>query len=163
MAFNKEDILKKAVRPIQPLPSVGKRKAQLQKPKAASWHDIPPARMTPELQNDLRLLQLRHALDPHRHYKRDRRAAALSGKNGEHCVQVGTIIEAPDEFYSARLSRKQRSGTLVDTLLKDEASRSQFKKKFLTLQSKSQAGDQRSFQKRRNVRLNHKAKKVTKK
>lgn len=35
-------------------------------------------------------------------------------------VQVGTVVEGPGEFYSARIPRKQRKRTIVEELLADE-------------------------------------------
>ena len=33
------------------------------------WFDMPAPQVTPELKNDLKLLRMRNALDPSRHYK----------------------------------------------------------------------------------------------
>ena len=35
------------------------------------WFDLPATNITPELKNDLRVLKMRGALDPSRHYKRN--------------------------------------------------------------------------------------------
>jgi hypothetical protein len=144
---SKDEILKKAKLPISsPFPPVSKRKEH-GKGKDPSWHDFIPVKMTPELQNDIQLLRLRHALDPHRHYKRTSKNSQPDG------VQVGTIIEGPAEFFSSRLHRRQRSSTLLDTLLKDELSRSNYKRKFLDLQTQYQSGGKHNYRARRNARL----------
>lgn len=36
-------------------------------------------------------------------------------------MQVGTVIESPLEFFSARLTKKERKATLADELLSDRA------------------------------------------
>ncbi|CAA2972976.1 Hypothetical predicted protein [Olea europaea subsp. europaea] len=53
--------------------------------------------LTPELKKDLQLLKLRSAIDPTRHYKK----------------------ESAEEFYSGRLTKKERKATLADELLSD--------------------------------------------
>ena len=35
------------------------------------WFDLPATAITPELKNDLRILKMRGALDPSRHYKKN--------------------------------------------------------------------------------------------
>lgn len=35
------------------------------------WFDLPATTITPELKNDLRILKMRGALDPSRHYKKN--------------------------------------------------------------------------------------------
>ena len=35
------------------------------------WFDLPATTVTPELKNDLKILKMRGALDPSRHYKKN--------------------------------------------------------------------------------------------
>ncbi|PIN03903.1 hypothetical protein CDL12_23570 [Handroanthus impetiginosus] len=63
------------------------------------------------------LLQLRSAIDPKRHYKKgDSRSKTLP-----KYFQVGTVIESASEFYTGRLTKKERKATLADELLSDSA------------------------------------------
>lgn len=151
-----EEVLKKASQPITtPFPSVAEKKLAKQTSKkdtntaGSGWFDMQTAKMTPELEKDLKLLSMRNALNPHHHYKAGEKIGAKSKKP----FQVGTIIEGAGEFYSSRLTRKERKGTLVETLLNDEQKRSMFKNKYLKLQEKNQSGSRKSYRQQREKRL----------
>lgn len=157
MFKNIEQVLKRASQPITtPFPSVAEKKQQQAKQKKASdtagsgWFDLPTTKMTPELEKDLRLLSMRNALDPHHHYKTGEK---VGGKGSKKPFLVGTIVEGAGEFYSSRLTRKERKGTLVEALLQDEQKRSMFKNKYLKLQQKSQSGTRKNYKKQREKRL----------
>lgn len=79
------------------------------------WFDMPAPSITPELKKDLEILQLRHVMDPKRHFKRSGKSKALP-----KYFQVGTVIEPASEFYSSRLTKHERKQTLVDELLSDQ-------------------------------------------
>jgi hypothetical protein len=97
----------------------------------AAWYNMQPTPMTKELEQDLAVLRNREALDPKRFYK----SADAVGQ----CVQVGTIIEGPSEFWSARLTRKERRTNLLDEIMADSETTSYAKNKFKTLVQKSTA------------------------
>lgn len=68
---------------------------------------------------------MRNVLDPHRHYKKE------NGKLGPpKFSQVGTIVEGPTEYYSARLSNKDRNKSFVDEVLAGEQANGRFRKKY---------------------------------
>lgn len=97
------------------------------KTKGARWFNMPATELTEEIKNDLAVLQMRGTLDPKHFYKRG---------NEKICpkyFQVGTVIESPAEFYSARIPKKQRKKTLVDELLSDVEYRKYQKKKYAEL------------------------------
>ncbi|KAG8072250.1 hypothetical protein GUJ93_ZPchr0006g45182 [Zizania palustris] len=79
------------------------------------WFDMPAPTITPELKKDLEILQLRHVMDPKRHFKRSGKSKALP-----KYFQVGTVIEPASEFFSSRLTKRERKTTLVDELLSDQ-------------------------------------------
>ncbi|GAB2278150.1 hypothetical protein Dimus_012846 [Dionaea muscipula] len=80
-----------------------------------SWFDMPAPVITPELRNDLKLLKLRNVIDPKRHYvKGDSKSKQLP-----KYFQVGTVVESSLEFFSGRLSKKERKATIADELLAD--------------------------------------------
>ena len=54
-----------------------------EKTTGAQWFDMPAPQLTAELKNDLKLLRLRNALDPSRHYK------STGSKNMPRYFQVG--------------------------------------------------------------------------
>ncbi|RKP13397.1 Fcf2 pre-rRNA processing-domain-containing protein, partial [Piptocephalis cylindrospora] len=112
-----------------------------------AWFDMAAPMMTPELKRELNMLKLRVALDPKRHYKKQD-AKAPPPKY----FQMGTIIEGPTEFYSARMTRRERKETLVEQLLADETKQAYFKRKFSEIQEKRQSGGKASYRKKKIIR-----------
>ena len=53
---------------------------------------------------------------------------------------MGTIIEGPTEFYSARLSNKERKRTLVEEVLAGESATQRFKSKYKEIQAAKTSG-----------------------
>lgn len=103
------------------------------------WFDMPAPTITPELKKDLEVLQLRHVMDPKRHFKRSGKSKALP-----KYFQVGTIIEPASEFYSSRLTKRERKATLVDEMLSDPALKSYRKRKVREIQeSRTPGGNQK--------------------
>ncbi|KAK9165844.1 hypothetical protein Scep_001035 [Stephania cephalantha] len=90
-------------------------KKHLKDTAGASWFDMPAQTITPELKNDLQILKLRSVIDPKRHYKK----GDLKSKTLPKYFQVGTVIESASEFFSGRLTKKERKATLADELLSD--------------------------------------------
>ncbi|TPX34452.1 hypothetical protein SmJEL517_g02913 [Synchytrium microbalum] len=97
------------------------------------WFDMPATDITPEIKRDLQILKNRHVLDPKRFYKRQDKKTA---KDLPKFFQIGTIVEGPAEFYSARIPRKQRKQNLVEELLQDAEKSQYLKKKFDEIQAK---------------------------
>nr|GMD74005.1 rRNA-processing protein fcf2-like [Ipomoea batatas] len=80
-----------------------------------NWFDMPAPSITPELKKDLQLLKMRDAFDPKRHYKK----GDSKSKTLPKYFQVGVVIEPASEFYSSRLSKKERKATLAEELISD--------------------------------------------
>ena len=118
---------------------VFKQQSKKHETAGPKWFDMPATPMTPELEKDLKVLQMRSAIDRKRHYKKGEEV----GKS--KYFQMGTIVSDATGFYSDRLTRKQRPKTLVDTLLKDAETQSYFKKKYNELQVKYQAKGRGAF------------------
>nr|GMD80702.1 rRNA-processing protein fcf2-like [Ipomoea batatas] len=59
--------------------------------------------------------QMRDAFDPKRHYKK----GDSKSKTLPKYFQVGVVIEPASEFYSSRLSKKERKATLAEELISD--------------------------------------------
>ncbi|KAL7080786.1 hypothetical protein ACP275_14G000200 [Erythranthe tilingii] len=90
-------------------------KKQVKDTAGKNWFDMPAPTITPELKKDLQLLKLRTVIDPKRHYKKgDSRSKTLP-----KYFQVGTVIESASEFFTGRLTKKERKATLADELLSD--------------------------------------------
>jgi len=99
---------------------------------------MPATNLTPQLARDLQLLKMRNVLDPHRHYKKE-------GKNSKNKAapafsQVGTLIEGPTEFFTGRLTNKERKKTLVEEIMDGERQNGRLKRKYGELQGVKRSG-----------------------
>lgn len=61
--------------------------------------------------------------------------------------QVGTIIEGPTEYYSARLSNKDRKRTFVEEVMAGEISSGRFKSKYNAIQEAKTSGKKAHYKK----------------
>merc|ERR1711892_12139 len=88
------------------------------------WFDMGRVEMDEQMKNDVKLLKYRQVWESSTKAKKsDRRGAAPF-------FQVGTIMDSAENFYSSRLTKKQRGATLVDQLMADvDFRRTQRKKK----------------------------------
>uniref|UniRef100_A0A2M4CRC4 Putative fcf2 pre-rrna processing n=1 Tax=Anopheles darlingi TaxID=43151 RepID=A0A2M4CRC4_ANODA len=85
-----------------------------QKTKGKNWFNLPAPEMTPELKNQMELIQMRTVLDPKKYYQRAEKKRKLP-----KYFQIGTVLESPLEHYNERGVKKQKSQSLVDELLAD--------------------------------------------
>ena len=111
-----------------------------------AWFDLPKTKVTKELKRDLQLLHMRNVLDPKRHFKKENKKVT-----SPEFSQVGTIVEGPTEFFSARVPRKQRTKTLAAELLADQSAKKRFKSKYGELQGLKRAG-KKTYSKSRKLR-----------
>ena len=74
------------------------------------WFNMPKTDMTPEFKRDWQLLRMRGILDP-KHQKK-----ALH-KDAPPYSQVGEVIAGPTEFFSARMTRKERKRTIAEEVM----------------------------------------------
>ncbi|CCD24300.1 Fcf2p NDAI_0C06410 [Naumovozyma dairenensis CBS 421] len=111
------------------------------------WFTLPKPddNMRRELQRDLVLLQHRAALDPKRHYKKDRWQIPDR-------FAVGTIIDNKAEFYSSRLTNKERKSTMLETLMGDDTTNKYFKRKYSEIQVQKTSGKKGHFKKMKSMR-----------
>ena len=108
---------------------------------------MPKTNLTPELKRDLQLLRMRDVLDPKRHYKKDNKKQQIP-----EFSQVGTIIQGPTEYFSARLMNKDRKRTLVEEVLAGEKSSGRFKSKYNEIQEAKMSGKKAHYKKLRDSR-----------
>lgn len=96
------------------------------------WHEIEERKLTPEEERDLRVVENRQHLDPKRFYK----STGTGRKRGELPSQVhfGTVVVGAHEFYSARMTRRERRARIIDEVLADKEALSYIKKKGRALQ-----------------------------
>ncbi|TEA10606.1 rRNA-processing protein fcf2 [Colletotrichum sidae] len=109
-----------------------------------SWFGIPKTDPNdPHMKRDLQLLHMRGtAIDPKRHYKKESLQATVP-----RYAHFGRIIEGPTEYYSARLTRRERNQSLVDELLSAEKASGKFKSKYEDIQLRKASG-KKAFYKR---------------
>ncbi|KAJ1799521.1 rrna-processing protein fcf2 [Coemansia sp. RSA 2399] len=118
----------------------GEIAGEKEKTAGKRWFGMKAPVMTQELKNDLRVLQLRNVLDPKQFYKK-----GTIGKEAPKYFEMGTIIEGPTEFYSSRLTKKERRGNLVDELLVDKQARDYFKRKVNEIHAQNRSGNNKWY------------------
>lgn len=120
-------------------------KKGVKKPKDNSagkgWFNMQPTPMSDELKADLSVIRNRSYLDPKRFYK--------SSEKYNKVVQVGTVIEGASEFYSSRLTKKQRRSNITEEILADTGTSSWATNKFKKMQKEK---TERSKQRRKRGR-----------
>ncbi|KAH6975879.1 Fcf2 pre-rRNA processing-domain-containing protein [Ilyonectria sp. MPI-CAGE-AT-0026] len=105
----------------------------------SQWFDLPKTELTPEFKRDWQLLRMRGILDP-KHQKKALRASAPEYSH------VGEIIAGPTEFYSARLTRKERKGTLLEEVMSSHDG-TKFSAKYAGIQKQKTSGKKGFYQK----------------
>lgn len=110
------------------------------------WFGMKAPDMTPELEMDLKLLKMRNVLDPKRFYKKD------DSKKDPKFFSMGTIVEGNTEFFSARLTKKQRKQTFAEELLGDDDSQKYFKRKYAEIGDSKDVGRKKHFQNLKDLR-----------
>ncbi|KAL9189184.1 hypothetical protein ACHAXT_011674 [Thalassiosira profunda] len=93
----------------------------------AGWFGMNPTPMTDQLKTDLAMIRNRNYLDPKRFYKS---SDSQTGK----VLQVGTVIEGSAEYYSSRLTRKERRQNLTEELMADSSVAGYAKRKYGEMQ-----------------------------
>jgi len=109
------------------------RRRERKETSGKRWYHMRPPEMTDEVKRDLEVLQMRNVLDPKRFYKHNDR------KTLPKYFQMGTIMDSSADFYSSRLTNKQRKANLVDELLADAEFKNYQKRKFSEIQAKQRA------------------------
>lgn len=126
------------------LKSIPLKNIKAKKPDTAGqqWFDLGKPEMTPELKRDLQLLKMRHVLDPKRFYKKEDAPSKY--------FAVGTIQSDPTEFFSNRLSKRQRKQTLAEEVLSTRSD--YFKSKYRDIQKAKTSGRRKHQKKLRDMR-----------
>ncbi|KAH7607333.1 Fcf2 pre-rRNA processing [Nakaseomyces glabratus] len=117
------------------------------KKTSEEWFTLPKPddKAKREIQRDLLLIKHRAALDPKRHYKKDRWKVPDR-------FSVGTIVEDKTEFYSSRLTNKQRKSTMLETLMTDDTTNKYFKRKYSQIQEQKMSGKKGHYKKMKAAR-----------
>ncbi|RYP25461.1 hypothetical protein DL767_008379 [Monosporascus sp. MG133] len=131
------------------------RKSKKENPTKAdagpAWYNLPRTDLTPELKRDLQILKMRDILDPKRFYRKDNSKAAVP-----EFSQVGVLVEGPTEWYSARMTKKERKRTLIDEVLETEDSTRRFKSKYGQIQEAKTSGKKGYYKKMMEKRYGRK-------
>ncbi|KAK6349687.1 hypothetical protein TWF696_005966 [Orbilia brochopaga] len=122
-------------------------KEKKDKTAGPAWYHMPATEVTPQIKRDLQMIKLRNVLDPHKHFKGD----DWKGKLPKF-FQMGTLIEGPTEYYSARLNNKDRHKSMVDEVLANGESKSRFKRKYAEIQAKKRSGRKEFYKKLKEKR-----------
>lgn len=77
-----------------------------------------------------------------RHYKKEASRPEIPAFS-----QVGTIIEGPTEFFSARLTNKERKRTFVEDVLATENASGRFRNKYGEIQAAKTSGKKEFYKK----------------
>ena len=98
--------------------------------------------MSPGMKRDMQLLKMRGVLDPKRHYKK------YSGKRlGPDFSQAGHVIQGSAEFFSARISKKERKNSITGEILADEGNHGRFERNYRNIQSSKTDGRKEFYKK----------------
>lgn len=136
LVSDREKLLSNGIRRVQDPVATKSQAVQAKKATAGdSWYNLPRTVITPELKRDLQLLRMRSVLDPKRHYKKEGSRPQIP-----EFSHVGTIIEGPTEFFSARLSNKNRKRTFVEEVLAAEKVSGRFRNKYGEIQAAKTSG-----------------------
>ncbi|KAI9593433.1 Fcf2 pre-rRNA processing-domain-containing protein [Syncephalis fuscata] len=127
-------------------PNQQEKRKQRENTSGKSWFDMPKAKITPELERDWQIIQMRNVLDPKRHYRKDKRKAPPT-----YC-QVGTVIEGAAEFYSSRMTRRERKQTILEEFLHDTNRREYFRDRYRDFQNERAKGTRAWRKAQRNSR-----------
>ena len=97
----------------------------------SGWFGMVPAALTDEVKTDVAVIRNRTYLDPKRFYKK-------SDAIDPRFIQVGTVIEGADEYYSSRLTKKQRRQNITEEIMADADVRAYTKKQYSRVQTSRQ-------------------------
>ena len=95
--------------------------------------------MTPEFKREWQLLRMRGLLDP-KHQKKALRV------NAPEYSQIGEVVAGPTDFYSSRLTRKERKNTILEEVL-DTVDKQKFQVKYAGIQRDKTSGKKGFYKK----------------
>jgi hypothetical protein len=114
------------------------------KEASKEWFRLPTQEITDDVKADLRVLRLRSAFDTKRFYRKD------DSTKFPTQFHFGTVVEHAADYYSGRLSKKQRQRTMAEEVMHDEYLSTVRKKRYNKIQeeatywSKSQSKGRRT-------------------
>lgn len=127
------------------------RKLEREKTKGKGWFGMPATEKTEEIENDLKVLQMRSVLDSKRFYKKN------DLKVLPKYFQVGKIMDSPLEYYNNRVTKKQRKKTLVDELLADAEFQKYNKRRYKQIIEDKSKKDYKLYRESKKIKKKNKA------
>jgi len=103
------------------------------------WFNMSRPELTPSIKRDLQIIKQRQALDPKRHYKKEKWQVPKF-------FQMGTIIESNTGYFN-KLTKKQQGTNLVEELLHDDNTKKYFKRKYHEIQQQKTSGKKSHYKK----------------
>lgn len=116
-----------------------KREAKKNDNAGKKWFGMQATEVTAEVATTLKLLKMRHVLNPKHFMKADR------SKKLPKYFQIGTVVDGAQDYYSE--GRAKKKTTMVDDLLADASFRQYHKKKYNTIQAGKVVKKGRQFKK----------------
>lgn len=133
----------------------GAGKKMYGKEVSKKWFQLPAQEITEEIKTDLRVLRLRSAFDPKQFYKKFDETKFPTN------FQMGTVVESSADFYSGRLTNKQRKRTMAEEILYDPYLTSVRKKRYNKIQENASVWSKKpNVRKTDNPRIRKKPRKA---
>lgn len=101
--------------------------------KSASkeWFELPAQEITEDVKTELRVLRLRSAFDPKQFYKK------FDDTKFPSNFQFGRVVESSADYYSSRMTKKERKRTMAEEIMSDPHLAQVRKKRFTAIQEKA--------------------------
>lgn len=131
-------------RPAEPreklvMRQVQKSKAPAKDTAGSDWFNLPKTDLTPQFKRDWQILRMRNVLDPSQQKK------SLRAQPPAYS-QVGEIIAGPTDYFSGRLTRKEKKRTLLEEAM-GANNKDKLKGKYAGIQ-KSKTSGKKAFYKK---------------
>uniref|UniRef100_A0A0N4ZH14 Fcf2 domain-containing protein n=1 Tax=Parastrongyloides trichosuri TaxID=131310 RepID=A0A0N4ZH14_PARTI len=98
------------------------RKRTKEQDAGKGWFNMKAPEMTDEIKRDLEAIKMRSTLDPTAHYRKN------DSDSLPKYFQIGRVIETKADFYSSRLTNKERKRTIVDELISEQEANKHLRK-----------------------------------
>ncbi|KAG5422295.1 fcf2 [Candida metapsilosis] len=131
--------------PVAAASTAASTRKQAQETSGSQWFNMSRPEMTSSIKRDLQIIKQRQALDPKRHYKKDKWQIPKF-------FQMGTIVEGNTGYSNNRLSKRQQGTNLVEELLHDDTTKKYFKRKYHEIQQQKTSGKKSHYKKVKNDR-----------
>ncbi|MFH4975003.1 hypothetical protein AB6A40_001712 [Gnathostoma spinigerum] len=116
------------------------RKAEREKTKGDEWFNMPATSVNEDIARDLEIIQMRSSIDPKAHYRKPDRSVLPK------YFQVGTVIASKADYYSSRLTKKERKRTIVEELIADNEFLAEQKRKYQEIKAMEAVTKRGAFQ-----------------